>query len=65
MKNNVGFKSYVATIEVLQINGDVKMDARSSGHSLLIQLKGGDLNSYISNCLQFMSQNMEQAVLSA
>ncbi|KAJ6372980.1 hypothetical protein OIU76_027334 [Salix suchowensis] len=67
MENNIGFKSYVATVEVLPNNGDGRDGCKIEWSFVSDQIEGWrfeDLNSYISNCLHFMSQNMEQAVLS-
>ncbi|KAJ6698041.1 LACHRYMATORY-FACTOR SYNTHASE [Salix purpurea] len=70
LENNVGFQSYVATIKVLPIN-----DGDGEGHHgceiewsfVTDPIEGWpleDFNSYIKSSLQFMGQQMEQAVLS-
>ncbi|CAK7353144.1 unnamed protein product [Dovyalis caffra] len=66
-ENNVGFKSYVATTKVLPINGDGQNGCKIEWSFVADPIEGwafGDLNSYVYNCLQFMAQKMEQAVIS-
>ncbi|KAJ6698043.1 LACHRYMATORY-FACTOR SYNTHASE [Salix purpurea] len=63
IENNVGFKSYVATIKVLPINDGCKIE----WSYVADPIEGWpveDFNSYISSSLQFMGQKMEQAALS-
>ncbi|KAJ6743527.1 hypothetical protein OIU85_017468 [Salix viminalis] len=63
LENNVGFKSYVATIKVLPINDGCKIEWSYTADPI----EGWpveDFNSYISSSLQFMGQKMEQAALS-
>ncbi|CAK7353146.1 unnamed protein product [Dovyalis caffra] len=66
-ENNIGFNSYVATTNVLPINGDGQNGCKIEWSFFVDPIEGwgfGDLNSCIGNCLQFMAQKMEQAVLS-
>ncbi|KAJ6406411.1 hypothetical protein OIU74_028339 [Salix koriyanagi] len=63
IENNVGFKSYVATIKVLPVNDGCKIE----WSYVADPIEGwpvDDFNSYISSSLQFMGQKMEQAALS-
>ncbi|XP_011019591.1 PREDICTED: lachrymatory-factor synthase [Populus euphratica] len=69
LENNSGFKSYVATMKVLEINGS---DAGENGckieWSFIADPVEGwtleDFSSFINFCLQSMGKNMEQDVLS-
>ncbi|KAJ6406410.1 hypothetical protein OIU84_010017 [Salix udensis] len=69
LENNLGFKSYMATMKVLEINGS---DAGENGckieWSFIADPAEGwtfeDFMSFMSFCLQSMGKNMEQDVLS-
>ncbi|CAN6710789.1 unnamed protein product [Malus baccata var. baccata] len=44
--NNMGFKSYVGTMQVLSVNDRDCASVRSTGHLFVIRLKGGDLKTF-------------------
>ncbi|RXI07701.1 hypothetical protein DVH24_005474 [Malus domestica] len=44
--NNIGFKSYVGTMQVLSVNDRDCASVRSTGHLFVIRLKGGDLKTF-------------------
>ncbi|CAK7353148.1 unnamed protein product [Dovyalis caffra] len=68
LENNIGFKSYVATMKVLPIkDGDGQRGCKIEWFFVADPIEGWsleDFNSYINSSLQFMGQKMEQAVLS-
>ncbi|XP_004501141.1 lachrymatory-factor synthase-like [Cicer arietinum] len=61
--NNMGFKSYVATIKVLPINDDVKGSGCKIEWGFVCDPVEGwrfqDLNSYVEFSLQFMANKIE------
>ncbi|KAE9594987.1 hypothetical protein Lal_00041221 [Lupinus albus] len=64
-ENNMGFKSYVATVKVLAINEDAKVGGCKIEWGFVSDPMEGwrlqDLNSFIDSHLQVMAKNIEAA----
>jgi len=63
VENNMGFKSYVATLKVVPNEGDAKSEGCGIEWGFVCDPIEGwtlqDFNSYIEYCLQFMAKKIE------
>ncbi|XP_059643153.1 lachrymatory-factor synthase-like [Cornus florida] len=66
LENNVGFNSYVATMDVLPINGDDELGCQIEWSYVADPLDGWTqefLDSYIKSSLHEMAEKLEKAIL--